>query len=139
MHRFLTVVLALAIFIALVSLVFVAATPTANERTTDFYILGLSGKATDYPSQLTVGGEGKVRVGIINREYNTTAYRIEVVINGVITNNIGPITLQKDGKWEEIVSFIPRQAGDSQKVEFFLYKEGEDKPYRTVYFRTNVQ
>ena len=32
-------------------------------------------------------------------------------------------------KWEMELSFIPQVAGDNQRVEFLLYKNGENKPY----------
>ena len=61
-------------------------------------------------------------MGIVNREQETMTYRVEVAIDGVKNNELGPMTLDHDGKWEEIVSFTPVWAGDNQKVEFLLYQ-----------------
>lgn len=57
---------------------YIIATPQAGERFTEFYILGLEGRAERYPTQLMVGEEGKVRVGIIDREHETASYWVEV-------------------------------------------------------------
>jgi len=35
--------------------------------------------------------------------------------------------LENEGKWEQEVGFVPQKAGEGQKVEFVLYKDGE--PY----------
>jgi len=94
-----------------------------------FYILGLAGKAAGYPTELVLGEEGKVIVGIINREHETVSYRLEVRINGARNNELGPIVLEHDEKWEREISFVPEKAGENQKVEFFLYLNGEAEPY----------
>ena len=40
--------------------------------------------------------------------------------------------------WEEKVSFTPSQAGPDQKVEFLLFREGDEEPYRTAYLWIDV-
>jgi len=72
---------------------------------------------------VVTGGAG------INREHETVSYRVEVRIDGVGNNEVGPLVLGHDEKWEEAVSFTPNRAGDSQKVEFLLYKNGGSEPY----------
>ena len=64
----LSIILVIVILGALGALGYAIARPHAGERFTEFYIEGLKGKAADYPEELVVGGEGKVIVGIINRE-----------------------------------------------------------------------
>ncbi len=137
--RALTIILALIILGGLGVLGYVIATPKVGERFTEFYILGLNGKATDYPEQLTVGEEGKVIVGIINREQETVTYRIEVVIDGVKSSEVGQVTLKHNGEWEEIVGFTPNRAGDEQKVEFLLYRQGQDEVYQGLHLWVDVQ
>jgi uncharacterized membrane protein len=99
-----------------------------GERFTEFYILGLSGEAIDYPKEIRVGEEGKVIVGIVNREHEVVSYRMEVMIDGVKNNEVGSIVLDHEQKWEEIVSFIPDKAGDNLKVGFILYMNEEVEP-----------
>jgi uncharacterized membrane protein len=134
----LSIILVLAIGGALGTLGYVIATPRVGERFTEFYILGLEGRAADYPRELRVGEEGRVIVGIINREHETVSYRVEVRIERVISNEVGPFELAHDEKWQEIVSFTPHRAGANQKVEFLLYKNEEVELYRELHLRLNV-
>ena len=104
-------------------------TPKVGEKVTGFYLRGPEGKATAYPRELVVGEETRVIVGIINREQETVSYRLEVRLMGITNSKIGPLVLGHEEEWEEAVSFTPRDAGDNQKVEFFLYRDGESEPY----------
>ncbi len=136
--RVLSIILALTILGALGTLGYVIATPV-EEPFTEFYILGSSGKATDYPRELMVGEEGKVIVGIINREYEPVTYHIEIMIDGVKNNEVGPVALENDGEWEEIVGFTPDRAGDNQKVEFLLYRQGQSEVYQRLHLWVDVR
>ncbi len=137
--RMLSVILTLAILGALGTLGYAIASPKVGERFTEFYIEGLEGKATDYPKELVVGEEGKVIVGIINREHETVTYRVEVAIDEIKNNEVGSVALDHDGEWEEIVGFIPGRAGDNQKVEFLLYKQGQDEVYQRLHLWVDVR
>jgi len=75
-----------------------------------------------------VGEEGKVTIGIVNHEYETVSYSLEVRIGGVKNNEVEGITLEHGERWKNEVSFTPEVAIKNQKVEFFLYKKGEVKP-----------
>ena len=68
-------------------------------------------------------------VGIANYEYETVSYRLEVRIGGVKNNEVEGITLEHEERWENEVGFTPNVAGMNQKVEFLLYRKGEDTPY----------
>lgn len=72
-------------------------------------------------------------VGIVNREHNDVSYRVEMRINGIRNKEIGAVMLKHNEKWEEIVSFSPHRAGDSQKVEFLLYKPGQTEVYQSLH------
>ncbi len=137
--RALSVILALAILGALGTLGYVIASPKVGERFTEFYIEGLEGKAIGYPKELVVGEEGKVIVGIINREHETVTYQVEVVIDEIKNSEVGPVTLDHDGEWEEIVGFTPGRAGDNQKVEFLLYKQGQNEVYQRLHLWVDVR
>ena len=50
-------------------------------------------------------------------------------INGARNNELGPIVLEHDEKWEREISFVPEKTGENQKVEFFLYINGEAEPH----------
>jgi len=136
--RVLTVVLALAILGALGTLSYSLANPAIVERFTEFYILGASGEAKNYPAELVAGREAKQLVGIINREQETATYRVEVIIDGVKSNETGPITLEHNEKWEKTVSFTPNRTGNNQKIEFLLYKQGQNNIYESLHLWVNV-
>ena len=124
-NKILSVVLVIAILGMLGVLTYFIVTPNKGEEFTEFYILGADGKAADYPKEMEVGEEGKVIVGIINHEHELVTYDIEVLIDGVKDSTLGPIELEHDEKWEGAASFTPDRAGDNEKVEFLLYKNGE--------------
>jgi uncharacterized membrane protein len=133
--KVLSVVLVVAIVGAIGTLGYVIAKPKVGEKFSEFYILGPNGKAENYPTELKVGEEGKVIVGIVNHEQEDTSYRVEVWLDGEQTMlRIGgedmdeiSVELKPEEKWEEAVGFVPQKAGEKQKVEFVLYKDGE--PY----------
>jgi uncharacterized membrane protein len=139
--KVLSVALVVAILGAIGTLGYVVANPRVGESYTEFYILGPNGTAENYPTDLKVGGEGKVIVGIVNHEQEEALYTVEVLIDGNRTQvMVGGeemseinVELQNQAKWEQEVGFVPQKAGDNQKVEFVLYKDGapyfEEPPY----------
>jgi len=62
-----------------------------------------------------------------------------VRIDGVKHKELGALVLEHDERWEEIVSFTPDRAGDNQKVEFLLYKNGENEPYLKLHLWLKVK
>jgi len=108
------------------------------EQFTDFYILGPGGEASGYPEELAVGEEAEVIVGIINREQETVSYRLAVKINEVMNNEAGPVTLEHDGRWQEVINFTPDRPGDNQKVEFSLYRLDRDEAYQKLHLWIDV-
>jgi uncharacterized membrane protein len=61
---------------------YVIVTPKEGEKFTEFYVLGSRGKAEEYPINLTLGKAGAVIKGIINHEYATVTYPLELKLNG---------------------------------------------------------
>jgi uncharacterized membrane protein len=116
---------------------FVVARPTVSEKYTEFYILGSQGKAQDYPSELVLGQEGMVIVGIVNQEREAMTYSIETTIDDERVNGIDSIRLEQGEKWEQPVTFTPTKVGLDQKVEFLLYKQTPE-PYRTLHLWIDV-
>jgi uncharacterized membrane protein len=127
-EKTLSIILILVVVGAFGMAVYAIAAPKVGQQFTEFYILGPDGKADSYPQEIQLGEPGKVLVGVVNHEYETVTYRIEVTIDGNKNLEIDGITLPQDGKWEDIVSFTPQIAGDSLKVEFILYKNAETTP-----------
>ncbi len=135
-NKILLIILIAAALGAIGGIVYV--TTTSKSGFTEFYILDLEGKATDYPLELEVGDVGSVMVGIVNHEDEKVTYQLEVRINGTI-NEIESIALGDEEEWEELVSFVPGKVGDEQRVEFLLYKNREGEPYLELYLLINVK
>lgn len=88
LDRALTIILAALIIIAVASLIYVIITPKTGEKFTELYILGGEGNATNYPSNLAVGENGTVIIGVVNHEYRAINYTIEVwLINQTVVYN----------------------------------------------------
>lgn len=87
--RALTIILLIAILIAIVSLIYVITLPKTSETFTEFYLLGPNGKAEGYPHNLTTQENATIIIGIANHENHPVNYTIEIwlVNQTTITNN----------------------------------------------------
>jgi uncharacterized membrane protein len=128
LKKIMSVILTLAIVATIGALIYINTQPKIGEEFTDFYILGIKGKAIDYPQELAVGEKGNVIVGIVNHENHEMTYRVAIFLNGETISEIGPIVLMPEDKCEKEVSFIPRLSGDNQKVQFILYENNKIDP-----------
>ena len=145
--KVLSVVLAVAIVGAIGTLGYVVATPKVGEKFTEFYILGPDGKAANYTTELKVGEEGRVILGIVNHEQEEASYKVEVWINGEQAElRVGEedrdeirVDLEHEEKWEKEVGFVPQKVGEKQKVEFVLYKDGEPYFEEPLYLWVDVE
>jgi len=150
LNRSLSIILLVSILGVLGALSYAIVVPNPGERFTEFYILGVGGETQGYPEEFVMDGDkvalvryggaetpvaggdgGWVILGVINHEYETTAYVVRVMIDEEPVSiyfdkaemgEIGPIELTHDGKWEREIGFMPHHIGDNQKVEFMLYK-----------------
>ncbi len=66
-------------------------------------------------------------------------YRVEIVIDGVKNNEVGPMMLERGEEWEGVVSFNPDRVEDNQKVEFLLYSQGQSEVYQRLYLLEDVR
>ena len=96
---------------------------------TEFYILNAEGKAENYPRQVKAGDNVTITAVVINHESQPTAYSIQAVTNGNIIGETSTPALTTEAKWEGKVDFIVGKSGTGQKIDFYLYKEGEEQPY----------
>jgi len=134
------IALVAVIVCAVIAIGYAIAVPKHGENYTEFYILESVDGTIGYPGTLEVGEEGKVMIGMVNHEQHTVTYRVDVTINNVKNNEVGPIFLEDEAKWEDEVTFIPQVAGENQKVEFLLYKGGQVEPYiETLHLWINVE
>jgi len=134
----LSIFVLVAILGTLATVGYILAVPKVGEPITEFYILGLEEKAADYPRELVVEEEGRVVVGIINNERQTVSYRVEVRVDGAPNNEVGPVILEHNEKWEELASFSVSKPGRDHLVEFLLYKQEQSEAYRTLRLWVNV-
>jgi len=142
--RILSIVLIIAIVLAIVMTVYVIVTPKQGEKFTEFYILGPGGMADDYPTDLAVGEEGEVIIGVVNHEYDSITYLLEVKLNETVIGG-DELYLEHGVIWEGTFFFEATMKGDDQKVEFLLYREqdrnesGETgEPYRSLHLWVDV-
>jgi uncharacterized membrane protein len=130
-----------------------------REKYTEFYVLGLYGKAYNYPAEFimenhrtirvnydsgidsTSGEWGQVSLGIINHEQQQAAYVVKIDVDGEnadinlsgdTVTQLKPIELPPGGKWEGIIGFTSRHPGDNQKVEFLLFKDAAALPEESL-------
>jgi len=134
-----TGVLLTCLVAAIGATIYLAISPKVGEKFTEFYILGPSGKAEGYPTNLTIGESGTVILGIVNHEYERVSYRILVALNNETIATIENITINHEEKWEQRYTFIPQRAGERMKLEFLLYREDVEEPYRTLHLWVSVR
>ena len=134
-------VILLGIFVLLIISVIYAMSlyfPKYDEFFFELAVLGIEGKAADYPKELAIGEEGVVTVGIVNHEHEPVTYRIEVIIDGDKNKEVGPVGLEHNEKWEGITAFTPNEPGENQKVEFLLYRQGQTDVYQSLHLWVDV-
>jgi len=138
--KFLSVLLVASVIIGFASMGYSIFSPVVEEKTTEFYILGATGIAADYPRDF-VGGLGtNVTVGIINNEGKNTDYRVVCSINEYTTGGEWFVSLMDGENIEKDVKIIPPLINEdtNMKIEFDLYLVGNPTPYRNVYFWSDI-
>ncbi len=136
--KILTVILILSILTSIAVLIYVIVTPKQGEKFTEFYILGTNGKADNYSTDLAVGKNSSIIIGIINHEYVTTNYTLDVSLENDTIETI-PVKLEDNSTWENKIYFKPDRAGDNLKLQFLLYKENNfTSAYRDLHLWVNV-
>ncbi|MFC1866167.1 DUF1616 domain-containing protein [Chloroflexota bacterium] len=134
----LSVVLIISMLTAVGVVGYVLSSPKVGEKFTEFYVLGVEGVASGYPTEMSVGEEATLILGVINREQETVDYYIEIVVSGNKYNTIGPLRLEHDQKWENTIEFSADKPGVDQKVEFLLYKLNQGSVYRSIHLWIDV-
>jgi uncharacterized membrane protein len=122
-------ILVLVIAVLTAVIVYLSVSSQPGERYTEFYLLDQDGKTSGYPREIAAGQPAGVTTGIVNHEGAPVAYTIQIKANGDIINSIETGTLLDDQKWEHRVDFSISNAGDNQRVEFYLYMNKEAVPH----------
>jgi len=150
LDKALTGILIIAIITSIGTLTYVITHPKPGEAFTEFYILGPGGKASDYPTELKVGQEGKVIIGIVNHEGRNVTYYVQIwLVNLTWENQTNTTTIYEmyplpgwfnvtlpnvpintEGNWtpqfETNYTFSIKRPGDWQ-VWFLLFKDNQPK------------
>ncbi len=50
--------------------------------------------------------------------------QVSIYLDGDELDEVGPIVLAHEEKWEHEIRFVPQHVGENQRVEFVLYKDG---------------
>jgi uncharacterized membrane protein len=131
-RKLLTWVLAAVLILAVCGTILIIVLPQPSEPFTELYLLGASGKASDYPTNLTVGQTANVTVGVVNHENGDINYTLVVTLNNK-TVTTESFSLANNQTWQGSISFTATTRGSGQKLEFDLYKSGDANVYRSVY------
>jgi len=146
LDKALTIILILAILISIGTLGYVITHPKPGEAFTEFYILGPDGKADNYPTNLTVGQNGTVIIGIVNHEHRNVTYYVQIWLVNLNWDNttnstiihemypmpgwfnvtLPPVPVNIEGNWtpqfEKNYTFSINEPGKWQ-VWFLLFKD----------------
>jgi len=87
LNKALTVILIAAIITSVGTLAYGVTHPKPGEAFTEFYILGPDGKADNYPTNLTVGENGTVIIGIVNHEHRNVTYYVQIWLVNLTWDN----------------------------------------------------
>jgi uncharacterized membrane protein len=118
---------------------YLGTSPEFGETFTQFYILGPTGKANDYPTEITVDQPIAIWMGVVNHEHKTVRYRIEQQVTGEVNLPIATFQLGHGEKWEQPYVFTLTRPEKSQRVTFLLYKWDEWQPYRSLHLWITVE
>jgi uncharacterized membrane protein len=133
----LTAALAIVLGLAILGTILIVVFPHPGEPFTELYLLGPEGKASNYPTNLTVGQTANVTVGVVNHENTNADYTLVVTLANK-TINTTSFSLANGETWQNAISFTPTGRGMGQKMEFDLYKAGDPNVYRSVYLYLTV-
>lgn len=138
----LTVLVILSVLLVAGTAAYFVFMPKAGEQFTEFYILGMDGKAANYSTNFTLGDQKPIIVGIANHEHRDITYDLAVTLSNDTANSTlhtESILLADNKTWENVVSLKPDLTGDRIKIEFKLYKDADTtSPYRDLYLWVNV-
>jgi uncharacterized membrane protein len=109
-----------------------------GEPFTEFYVLGPGGKAEGYPRRLLVGEPSQVILGVINHEGRPARYKVDIQAGSNRLSSFGPFALEDGEKREDRVGISVGHPGKRIKIEFVLYMEGTQVPYRRLHLWVDV-
>ena len=139
LDRTLSVIMVMIIIASIGILAYAIANPKVGEKFSEFYILNLDGQASDYPTNILIGEEASVLLGVVNHEQETVDYLVTIVVSQSIYSELQVLSIANDDKWEQVVSFSASSSGDDQKIEFLLYKDSQEEVYHSLHLWVDVK
>lgn len=117
--------------------VFVTALSQEHAPSTDFYLLGPTGLAEDYPREATIGQPLTLTAQIENHEGERVSYVLTVHdpaagAGGTTLFSVGPFSVPAEETVALPISFSAQTAGRGRQYVFFLSKAGEKTAYREL-------
>ena len=113
--------------------------PRSGEAFTEFYVLGAQQMLQDYPVNLRVGEAQDYNMGVVNHEKETQTYTIRAFLGDTQAGSLGPLALEDEQTWDGKIFVTPAAVGESQKLEFRLFREPAVEVYRTVHLFVDVR
>jgi uncharacterized membrane protein len=139
----LIILLIIAMIITTSIVMYLVLVPKDEESYTGFYVLDENGTMLNFPNNLTIGESGNVIIGVFCHENKITKYTIEVELINLTgerenrTMWFYDLTLKHNQHNETIYSFNLNENG-IYKLQFLLYINNDNEPYRTLYIWINV-
>lgn len=133
------------VLLGLLSAAWIFAVPSPREFLTEFYILGRSGRAEDYPRNVTPDDLVYVNVGVVSLEESKRNYHLEIWASDpwdpnhrTLVDQEKPFSLDPQQKREWTVTWHMPWIGNDQQVEFLLFSDDSPQPYRQLRLWLNV-
>lgn len=112
---------------------------------TEFSILSEDGALKNYPREMTTEDELVVQISVANNEHEALTYRVETWVidtrqpdHETQITQTAWFTLQPGEEEQGVMRWRMPWIGLDQKVEFRLYKQGQQDPYRRLHLFVNV-
>jgi uncharacterized membrane protein len=131
--------LTLSMILAIGTVLLLLARPKVTEHYTEFYVLGPGGSLEGYPLEAVANEPITLVLGIVNGEHDHVSYRVERDVSSRERVEMVRIQLADGERWEKPLTFfmgLPEADGEAcylEKLSFFLFKDDQIEPYRTVY------
>lgn len=139
LDRLLTVALLVGLVLVGGVAVYLFLAPKTGEQFTEFYLLGSNGQLADYPTNLTLGENGTVVLGVVNHERESVTYKIVITLDNQTVDTLNNITLANQESWQQNCTFTPLKTGENMNLGFTLYKQDMDTPYHSLQLWINVR
>lgn len=107
--------------------------PRDAERFTEFYLLDHGGGVRDFERSVVAGTPLTMRLVLINNEFQSMQYRLEVTLDDQLIEVFGPLSLEAAAGWEQTFTFRPTSVGPNRRLEFRLFRDETQSPQQVLH------